>query len=160
MVHRLTRQQARRIAVRAQLLDAPRPRDLLEVVRRLWVVQVDLTAAVAPSADLVLWSRLGPAYRPDDLDALLVDRAVVEHDGLLHAADDLALFRADMRTGRGAPRCASGRRTPSTGSTPTRPAAATSSSGCAPRARCRLASCPTPVSCRGAPAGGTRARTC
>ena len=70
MVHELTRQQARRIAVRAQLLDAPRPTDLLEVVRRLWVVQVDLTAAVAPSADLVLWSRLGSAYRPDDLDDL------------------------------------------------------------------------------------------
>lgn len=103
MVHRLTRLQARRIAVRAQLLDAPRPRDLLEVVRRLWVVQVDLTAAVAPSADLVLWSRLGPAYRHDDLDALLVDRAVVEHDGLLHAADDLALFRADMRDWPGRP---------------------------------------------------------
>jgi len=31
-VHRLTQKQARRIAVRAQLLDAPRPRDLLEVV--------------------------------------------------------------------------------------------------------------------------------
>ena len=39
MVHELTRQQARRIAVRAQLLDVPRPADPLEVVRRLWVVQ-------------------------------------------------------------------------------------------------------------------------
>jgi len=96
MVHRLTRRQARRIAVRAQLLDAPRPTHLLDVVRRLWVVQVDRTAAVAPSADLVLWSRLGPAYSPDDRDTLLVDRAVVEHDGLLHAADDMALLRADM----------------------------------------------------------------
>jgi len=97
MVHRLTRQQARRIAVRAQLLDAPRPTDPLDVVRRLWVVQVDLTAAVAPSADLVPWGRLGSAYSPDQLDALLVDRAVVEHDGLLRATDDIALFRADMR---------------------------------------------------------------
>ena len=103
MVHQLTRQQARRIAVRAQLLDAPRPTDPLDVVRRLWVVQVDLTAAVAPSADLVLWSRLGSAYSPDQLDALLVDRAVVEHDGLLRAADDIALFRADMRDWPGRP---------------------------------------------------------
>ncbi|HYN67665.1 MAG TPA: crosslink repair DNA glycosylase YcaQ family protein [Ornithinibacter sp.] len=103
MVHQLTRQQARRIAVRAQLLDTPRPTGLLQVVRRLWVVQVDLTAAVAPSADLVLWSRLGSAYSPHELDALLVDRAVVEHDGLLHAADDMALFRADMRDWPGRP---------------------------------------------------------
>ncbi len=103
MVHELTRQQARRIAVRAQLLDAPRPTDPLEVVRRLWVVQVDLTAAVAPSAHLVLWTRLGRAYRPEQLDALVVDRAVVEHDGMLHAAGDMALFRADMRDWPGRP---------------------------------------------------------
>ena len=103
MVHRLTRQQARRIAVRAQLLDAERPTDLLDVVRRLWVVQVDLTAAVAPSADLVLWSRLGGAYRRGDLDALLVDRAVVEFDGMVHAAADMDLFRADMRDWPGRP---------------------------------------------------------
>jgi len=29
-LHRLTKKQARRIAVRAQLLDAPRPKGLLE----------------------------------------------------------------------------------------------------------------------------------
>jgi len=40
-VHRLTKKQARRIAVRAQLLDAPRPKDLLEVVRRLTLLQDD-----------------------------------------------------------------------------------------------------------------------
>ena len=103
MVHQLSRQEARRIAVRAQLLDAERPTDLLEVVRRLWVVQVDLTAAVAPSADLVLWSRLGRAYRPDDLDTVLADRDLVEYEGLLHAAEDMALFRADMRDWPGRP---------------------------------------------------------
>ena len=97
MVHELTRQQARRIAVRAQLLDLPRPTDALEAVRRLWVVQVDLTAAVAPSAHLVMWSRLGRSYRPEHLDALVVDRAVVEHEGMLRVAGDMALFRADMR---------------------------------------------------------------
>jgi hypothetical protein len=34
-VHRLTKARARRIAVRAQLLDAPRPTELLEVVQQV-----------------------------------------------------------------------------------------------------------------------------
>ena len=63
-VHRLTKAQARRIAVRAQLLDAPRPTDLLAVVQQLTLLQIDPTAAIAPSADLVAWSRLGSAYQP------------------------------------------------------------------------------------------------
>jgi uncharacterized protein YcaQ len=63
-VHRLDRAEARRIAVRAQLLDAPRPAELLDVVRRLTLLQLDPTAAVAPSADLVLWSRLGRRTGP------------------------------------------------------------------------------------------------
>ena len=48
--------------MRAQLLDAPRPSDLLEVVRRLTLLQIDPTTAIAPSADLVAGSRLGSAY--------------------------------------------------------------------------------------------------
>ena len=103
MVHQLTRQQARRIAVRAQLLDAPSPTDLLDVVRRLWVVQVDLTAAVAPSADLVLWGRLGSRYRPEDLDDHIVARRLVEHDGMLRVAEDMALFAAQMHEWPGRP---------------------------------------------------------
>ena len=59
MAHRLVRAEARAIAVRAQLLDADRPGDLLEVVRRLTLLQIDPTAAIAPNADLVAWSRLG-----------------------------------------------------------------------------------------------------
>ena len=71
-VHRLRKAEARRIAIRAQLLDAQRPTNLLEVVRHLTLLQLDPTAAIAPSADLVLWTRLGDAYAPAQLaEALL-----------------------------------------------------------------------------------------
>jgi uncharacterized protein len=93
-VHRLTKAQARRIAVRAQLLDAPRPSDLLAVVRRLTFLQVDPTAAVAPSADLVLWSRLGSSYRPDELTRAIEERTLFELDALVRPIDDLGLVLA------------------------------------------------------------------
>ena len=54
--------------MRAQLLDRARPAELLDVVRRLTLLQIDPTAAVAPNADLVAWSRLGSAYSPAELD--------------------------------------------------------------------------------------------
>ena len=94
-MHRLTKEQARRVAVRAQLLDAPRPVDLLEVVRRLTLLQIDPTSAIAPSADLVAWSRLGAAYRPADLRrALEDDRTLFEHNALVRPAADLGLVLA------------------------------------------------------------------
>jgi uncharacterized protein len=94
--HQLSRAQARRIAVRAQWLHRDRPPGLLELVRQLTLLQVDLTAAVAPSADLVAWSRLGPSYSPADLESALGDQALVEVRGMIRPAEDLALFRADM----------------------------------------------------------------
>ena len=66
-VHELSRTDARRIAVRAQQLTRERPADLVETVRRLSLLQLDPVSAVAPSADLVLWSRLGSAYSPRQL---------------------------------------------------------------------------------------------
>jgi uncharacterized protein len=94
-VHRLTKAEARRIAVRAQLLAAPRPTDLLAVVRQLTLLQIDPTAAIAPSADLVAWSRLGSAYRPEDLKrALESERTLFEHDALVRPMDDLGLILA------------------------------------------------------------------
>jgi uncharacterized protein len=94
-VHRLTKAQARRIAVRAQLLDAPRPTGLLAVVQRLTLLQIDPTAAVAPSADLVAWSRLGSAYRPADLTrALEEDRTLFEHNALIRPTSDCGLYLA------------------------------------------------------------------
>jgi uncharacterized protein YcaQ len=94
--HRLTRQDARRIAVRAQLLDVPRPPDLVETVRQLSLLQLDPTDAVAPTADLVLWSRLGSAYRRADLVAAIDDRRLIELSATIRPAGDLALYRADM----------------------------------------------------------------
>jgi uncharacterized protein YcaQ len=94
-VHRLTKAQARRIAVRAQLLDTPRPTDLLTVVRGLTLLQIDPTAAVAPSADLVAWSRLGSAYQPAHLQqALEEDRTLFEHNALIRPMSDLGLYLA------------------------------------------------------------------
>jgi uncharacterized protein YcaQ len=61
------KEHARRIAVRVQLLDAPPPTELLSVVQQLTLLQLDPTAAIAPSADLVAWSRLGSTYQPDHL---------------------------------------------------------------------------------------------
>jgi uncharacterized protein YcaQ len=94
-VHELTREQARRIAVRAQLLDAPRPTDLVTVVQRLTLLQIDPTAAIAPSADLVAWSRLGSTYQPDDLkQAVEQDRTLFELDALVRPMSDLGLYLA------------------------------------------------------------------
>jgi uncharacterized protein YcaQ len=94
-VHRLTKAQARRVAVRAQLLDAPRPTELLTVVQQLTLLQIDPTAAIAPSADLVAWSRLGSAYQPAHLQqALEQDRTLFEHNALVRPMSDLGLYLA------------------------------------------------------------------
>jgi uncharacterized protein YcaQ len=94
-VHRLTKAQARRIAVRAQLLDASRPTELLSVVQQLTLLQIDPTAAIAPSADLVAWSRLGSAYQPTHLkQALEQDRTLFELDALVRPVGDLGPYLA------------------------------------------------------------------
>lgn len=94
-MHRLTKTQARRIAVRAQLLDAPRPTDLLAVVQQLTLLQIDPTASIAPSADLVAWSRLGSTYQPAQLrDALEQARTLFEHNALIRPMSDVGLYLA------------------------------------------------------------------
>jgi uncharacterized protein len=95
-VHRLSRRQARRIAVRAQLLDAHRPADLLSMVDHLTVLPIDMTSAVAPSPDLVAWSRMGTAYEPDDLVDALAVRDLYEDGTAIRPMADLPLHLADM----------------------------------------------------------------
>ncbi|MBT0994083.1 winged helix DNA-binding domain-containing protein [Cellulomonas sp. DKR-3] len=96
MVLELTRQDARRVAVRAQRLTARRPEGVLDAVRALSFLQHDPIAAVAPSADLVLFSRLGSSYDPRELADLLDQQRVIDLHGLLRPAEDLALFTAEM----------------------------------------------------------------
>ena len=95
-VHQLSRADARRIAVRAQRLDHTRPAELLDVVRQLTLLQIDPTAAVAPNADLVAWSRLGSAYSPAELTGALDKRSLIELRAMIRPAEDIALYRADM----------------------------------------------------------------
>lgn len=96
-MHQLDAATARRVAVRAQMLDAERPTGLLPMVERLTLLQVDPTAAIAPNPDLVAFSRLGAAYRPADLvHALEQERSLFELDALIRPIADLPLFRAEM----------------------------------------------------------------
>ena len=92
----LSRRDARRVAVRAQWLQRERPPHLVELVRDLTLLQLDPTSAIAPSAHLVAWSRLGVGYDPADLDRALRDRELVEFRGMIRPAEDLALYRAEM----------------------------------------------------------------
>ncbi len=103
----LTREEARRIALQAQWLDAWRPPDLLTLAERLTLLQLDPTAVVAPSADLVAWSRLGNDYRPEQLRlALEHERTMFEHRAqdneitpsivMVRPASHLGLYMAEM----------------------------------------------------------------
>src|SRR6478735_746559 len=78
----VTRAQARRIAVRAQLLDGS-ARGVLDTIRRLGFLQIDPIATVATPQQLVLWSRLG-RFDAGELDRLLWDeRKLFEWNALI-----------------------------------------------------------------------------
>ena len=97
-LHELSRADARRLAVRAQLLDDRRPDGLLAVARGLTLLQHDQTAAVAPSADLIVWSRLGSSYSAGELATALRERTLIELRGMIRPSEDLALYTAEMAT--------------------------------------------------------------
>ena len=95
----LSIEQARRIAVRAQLLDGSAT-SVLDTVRRLGFLQMDPIATVATPQQLVLFSRLGP-YDAAELDRLLwEERKLVEWDAFIWPIEDLPLVRARMRRWR------------------------------------------------------------
>src|SRR3954470_9400709 len=94
-----TVEEARRIAVRAQLLDGSAT-DVLDTVRRLGFLQLDPIATVARPQHLVLWSRLG-AFDTAELDRLLWQEcALVEWKAFLWPVETLPLLRALMRERR------------------------------------------------------------
>src|SRR3954454_11774148 len=89
-------EEARRIAVRAQLLDGT-PTDVLNTVRHLGFLQLDPIAAVAPPQYLVLWSRLGQ-YEREELDRLVwEERKLFEWNAVLWPEGDPEMVPARMR---------------------------------------------------------------
>jgi hypothetical protein len=89
--------EARRIAVRAQLLDGSAT-SVLGTVRHLGFLQIDPISTVAPPQQLVLWSRLGP-FDPAELERLLwEDKKLFEWNAFIWPIEALPLVRARMRT--------------------------------------------------------------
>jgi uncharacterized protein len=105
MAHPVTVEEARRIAVRAQLLDGS-AKGVLDTVRHLSFLQLDPIATVARPQHLVLWSRLG-AFDTAELDRLLWrDRKLFEWDAFVYPMETLPLVRARIRAIRRANRYA------------------------------------------------------
>lgn len=101
---RLSIEEARAMMLAAQGLLYPPPAqptraDVLAMIERLGVVQIDTINVVRRSQYLVLWSRLG-AYDESHFDALLYpDRAIFEywcHAASILPMSDYALYRALM----------------------------------------------------------------
>jgi uncharacterized protein YcaQ len=94
----LSLERARRLAIVGQLLTAPRPRSILEVVRELGEVQMDPTRAVARTEHLVLFSRLGRRFQVAELERMLWDeRSLFEFQAHIVPTSDYAIHREVMR---------------------------------------------------------------
>jgi uncharacterized protein YcaQ len=94
---RLSIDQARRIAVLAQLLSGPRPASLVEVTRHLGGLQMDPTSAVDRSERIVLWSRLGSYDRREIERELFRHGSLFEYWAYIVPMDDFAIHRETMR---------------------------------------------------------------
>jgi uncharacterized protein YcaQ len=98
VTHQLTRDQARRIAVEAQLLAADRGDDVVGVAEQLGAIKIDPTATIAPAEHTILWSRIGSQYEPTQLTkAVEVDRLLFEFDGSFRPMSLLPLMLPAMR---------------------------------------------------------------
>jgi uncharacterized protein YcaQ len=93
----VSRVEARRIAVRAQVLDGSGG-SVIDTVRRLGFLQLDPISTVAPPQHLVLFSRLGATYDRSELDRLLwEERQLFEWNAFLWPRESLPIIRARMR---------------------------------------------------------------
>lgn len=95
----VSQDEARRIAVRVQLLDGSAT-SVIDTVRTLGFLQLDPIATVAEPQHLVLWNRLD-TYDRAELDRLLWDeRSLFEWHAFIRPIEDLPLVRALMRRWR------------------------------------------------------------
>ncbi len=93
----VSREGARRIAVRAQLLDGSAS-SIVDTVRHLGFLQLDPISTVAPPQHLVLFSRLGATYDRAELDRLLWDeKQLFEWNAFLWPRESLPIIQARMR---------------------------------------------------------------
>jgi uncharacterized protein YcaQ len=92
--------EARRIAVRAQLLDGSAT-DILDTIRHLGFLQLDPIATVATPPELILWSRLGPYDRSEIERLLWEERKLFEWGAYIWPIESYPLVRARMRRRRG-----------------------------------------------------------
>jgi len=82
----------------AQLLDARRPGDVVEVAEELGAIKIDPTATIAPAEHSILWSRIGEGYDPIQLSkAVESDRLLFEFDGSFRPISLLPLMLPAMR---------------------------------------------------------------
>jgi uncharacterized protein len=93
----VTLEEARRIAVRAQALDGSAS-GVLETIRRLGFLQIDVVQPVERPQHLVLFSRLGPTYDRAELDRLLwEEKALFEWNAFIYPIEDVPFVRARIR---------------------------------------------------------------
>jgi uncharacterized protein YcaQ len=98
VTHRLTRDEARRIVVRAERLEADRPDDVVGVAEELGAIKIDPTATIAPAEHTILWSRIGSGYDTAVLSkAVESDRLLFEFDGAFRPVSMLPLLMPAMR---------------------------------------------------------------
>jgi uncharacterized protein YcaQ len=90
-------EEARRMAVRAQLLDGSAA-TVLDTVQRLGFLQIDVVQPVERPQHLVLYSRLGPTYDRAELDRLLWEqKALFEWNAFIYPIESLPLVQARIR---------------------------------------------------------------
>jgi uncharacterized protein YcaQ len=99
----LSQGDARRLAISRQHLAGPRPpadaATVRAALRSLRYLQLDPVTVVAPSHDLVLWSRLGPRAGPHLADLLWRERSLFEywaHAAAIVLTEDYPIHRVSM----------------------------------------------------------------